>query len=115
MILRRWRRKYIPEYGIKCEKMTNASTENCKQRGGNDALYVFNCKCHAKTFSSHWHDKVHRIRLEIVLWSKNKLFVSLSVKVTVYLASDVVIRLICAYYDNFVLSSGLLLFDAYYS
>ena len=33
---------------------------------------------------------------------ENKLFVSLSVKVTVYLASDVVIRLICAYYDYFV-------------
>ena len=46
---------------------------------------------------------------------QNKLFVSLSVKVTVYLASDVVIRLICAYYDYFVLSSGVLLFVAYYS
>ena len=46
---------------------------------------------------------------------ENKLFVSLSVKVTVYLASDVVIRLICVFYDYFVPSSGLLLFVAYYS
>ena len=36
-------------------------------------------------------------------------------KVTVYFASDVVICLICAYYDYFVPSSGLLLFVAYYS
>ena len=33
----------------------------------------------------------------------------------VYLASDVVIRLICAYYDYFVPSSDLLLFVAYHS
>ena len=46
---------------------------------------------------------------------ENNLFVSLSVKVTVYLASDVVIHLICAYYDYFVPSSGFLLFVAYYS
>ena len=46
---------------------------------------------------------------------ENKLFVSLSVKVTVYFASDVVIRLIYAYYDYFVPSSDLLLFVAYYS
>ena len=46
---------------------------------------------------------------------ENKLFASLSVKATVYLASDVVIRLICAYYDYFVPSSGLLLIVANYS
>ena len=46
---------------------------------------------------------------------ENKLFVSLSVKRTAHLASNVLIRLICAYCDYFVTSSGLLLFVAYYS
>ena len=44
---------------------------------------------------------------------EHKLFVSLSVKVTVCLASGVVIRFICAYCKYFVPSSGLLLFVDY--